>query len=159
MKIELNMLHISMSIGIISKFNSSLIITINNSRGLNRKSKLIEKLSDPNCLWYFIDNTTVLDICSQKRDYILFLTQAYHRSSFKLKHIAISVFPFSNVTFLVRISKTIWWIWMVTTFVTKLISTLNVSNNSLCKFPVAFLRISHEPRNHINKEKFRPVVN
>ena len=74
MNMKLDMLHISMSNMIINNLNNSLIITVNNSRGLNKKSNLFMNLSDPKYLSSYIDNTMILGFYGRKRDYLMFLT-------------------------------------------------------------------------------------
>ena len=74
MNMELKMIHLSMSNNIINELNSTLVITVNNGKGMNKKPKLIKKMTDPNFLCSCIECTMILRLCNQKGDYLLFLT-------------------------------------------------------------------------------------
>ena len=74
MNMEFNMLHLSMINMIISDLKITLIIIVDNSIGLNKKSKIIEKMTNANSLSSYIEIIVILGLYSLKRDYLLYLT-------------------------------------------------------------------------------------
>lgn len=73
---------------IFRNLNCTFIVTIDNSQGLNMKTKLTQYLSKPNYLYTSIDYSMLFGFCSRKRDYLLFLSLQNQWSKSQTKKIA-----------------------------------------------------------------------
>lgn len=138
MSMKFNTFQLTVCNMIIYSLYGTFIITIDDSRGINWKSKLIQKLPNPICLCPCINNSTILSLCSWKRDYLLLLARPNHRSITQTKHIIGSGFFVITITSPMRINEVNKRIGIVTILDTKLIGTLDVTNNSLCNFPLCW---------------------
>jgi hypothetical protein len=81
------MLHLS-QMRVFNNLNGTLIVTVDGSRGLNKKSKLTQKLVNPYFLCTYMNDVTIFCLCSRQGDYLFFLARPNQYSSAKEKHIA-----------------------------------------------------------------------
>lgn len=144
--------HLSMGNKIIGNLYGTLIITKNDNRGLDWKTKITRKLPDPNYLCKCIYCPMILCFQDWQGYQQLFLTQLNQRSRVKEKQIIRHGFLIITITFPIWVTVPNQWITGMTIFDTKLISTLDIANNPLCNFLVAFSWILHELGNHTNRK-------
>ena len=152
MTINFDMLHLTMCNKIIINLNCTCIVTMCNSQGLDRKPDLSREIMNPNGLSTYIMCTRILSFHSQQRNYLLFHGWPDQCARTKMKDNSKSGFLIITITFLAKVGVPDQQIWMLTLFDTKLRYTLQIMNNSLCIFLVAFSRILHEARDHTNNK-------
>jgi len=73
--LELNMFRLTVGNKIVTNLNDTLIFTLDCSRGINMKSKFIQKLVDLDYLSTYMNDATIFYFCSQQGDYLFLLTQ------------------------------------------------------------------------------------
>jgi hypothetical protein len=92
-RMGLNTLHLTVGNRVVNNLNGTLIVIVKCSRGLYKKYKFTQKLANPYCLCTYMNDAMIFDLCSQQRDYLMFLAQPNQRSSAEAKHIARSGLP------------------------------------------------------------------
>jgi len=79
---ELNMLYLTVGKRIFSNLYGTLTITVDCSRGLNRKANLTQKLVDPYYFNTYLNNAMVFFYCNRQENYLLFECEGFHSSSY-----------------------------------------------------------------------------
>jgi hypothetical protein len=82
------MLHLIMGNMVVNNLNGTLIVIVDCSQGLNRKSKFTQKLVNPDYLCTYMNNTMIFFFCSRQGDYLMFLSWPNQWSSVEAKHIS-----------------------------------------------------------------------
>ena len=152
MEMKYSMLHLTMCNEVFNDLNCTLIITMNNSWGFDRKLNLFEEFLDPNSLSTNINGTMILIFNSRQRTYLLLLRGPHQRSITEVKNKSKSVFLIIFIAFPVGVGVDDWWVWTSTIFDTKLRGTLQVIDDVLCNFLVTFSKILNESWHHIDNK-------